>query len=276
MDAVWFVDNTPGSKQTVFAPSEAEAEWPVVYRSLGENHGIAYAQNVGIHEALALGFDHVLLLDQDSLLPTTVVKNLLAAEKHLQQKGVCVAAVGPTFVDVKTGLLNRVHHHTWFRLHKPTVDVGVALPIKTDWLIASGSLIRREVLEQAGTMLNELFIDAVDMEWGLRAKSLGMHSFVVPSAQIRHDVGDSNGRLLGVTVVLHGKLRNYYIVRNWVYLLRLPSMGMRWRTGAVPHVIKFMLVHLWFSKERRTQWTYFVRALKDGIAGRMGRYAETQ
>lgn len=34
---------------------------------LGENYGIAYAQNVGVREALSCGGEFILLLDQDSV-----------------------------------------------------------------------------------------------------------------------------------------------------------------------------------------------------------------
>lgn len=274
MDLVVFIDNTPGARGDAFRPNDSEAAWPVTYRPLGDNLGIAAAQNEGIRVALVQGFTHVLLLDQDSLLPAETVSKLLAGESMLLAQGASVAAVGPVFLDAKTGLPGRAHHHTWFHLHKPPMDVNAPAPIRTDWLIASCSLIRRSVLERAGLMRAELFIDAVDMEWGLRAKSLGLDSFVVPDARITHDVGDDSGRLLGVVVILHGKLRNYYIVRNWMYLLRLRSMGFRWRTGAIPHVLKFVLVHMWFSQERGAQLRYFLRALRDGITGRMGRYAE--
>lgn len=272
MDSVWFIDNTPGTCATSYTPL-GESPWPVTYRALGENLGIAFAQNLGMREALLEGFDHVLLLDQDSLLPAYTVNKLLAAEARLLADGTLLAAVGPVFLDAKTGLPNRVHHHKWFRLHKAAVDRSATDPIETDWLIASSSLIRRETLEEVGMMREELFIDAVDMEWGMRAKSLGLRSFIVSDAPISHDIGESSGRFLGVVVIVHSSLRNYYIVRNWTYLFRVQTMGKRWRTGTIPYVIKFVLVHLWLSPQRWVQWKYFARAMRDGITGRMGRYA---
>ncbi len=271
VSAVWFVDNTPGSAGPQYQPQPGEAAWEVIYRPLGANQGIAHAQNVGMAASFAEGCDHVLLLDQDSMLPSGIVAKLLAAEARLIQQGSPVAAVGSVFVDRKTGLPGKIHHHSWLRMRKPFVDLQAVEPLETDWLIASGSLIRRSVVEQVGTMREELFIDTVDMEWGLRARSQGLRSFVVPTAQITHSVGDSFARLLGTRIIVHTETRNYYIARNWFYLLRVKTMGMRWRSGALPHLAKFLLAHIWLAQDRRRAAMLFGRALWDAARGRMGR-----
>lgn len=273
VDAVWLIDNTPGSTGQQFPPLHSgELPWPVQYRPLGDNHGIAVAQNVGLREVLAQGYEQMLLLDQDSLLPDGTIRRLLEAQDRLLEQGRAVAAVGPVFVDRKTGLPGRTHRHRWFRLQKLRVDLASAVPVETDWLIASGSLMRRSVLEQVGPMREELFIDAVDMEWGLRARSLGLQSFVVPNAPIAHSVGDSFAKLFGSSVILHGELRNYYITRNWLYLLQVRTMGARWRSGALPHLGKFLLAHLWLASDRGRMARVFGRALLDAAQARMGRY----
>ena len=271
VSAVWFIDNTPGMTGSHYVPEPGEAAWDVVYKPLEDNHGIAYAQNLGMAALFAQGYDHVLLLDQDSLLPAGTVDKLLTAEARLLAQGIQVAAVGPVFVDAKTGLPGKVHHHTWLRLRKPFVNLEAVEPLETDWLIASGSLLRRSVLEQVGPMREELFIDTVDMEWGMRARSQRLRSFVVPTAQITHSVGDAFARLLGTSVILHNETRNYYIARNWFYLLRVKTMGIRWRSGALPHLAKFLLAHLWLAQSRGRLLKLFARSLRDGAQGRMGR-----
>lgn len=271
VSAVWFIDNTPGSAGPQYQPQPGEAAWEVVYRPLGDNQGIAHAQNVGMTASFAEGCNRILLLDQDSMLPAGTVAKLLAAETRLVKQGSPVAAVGPVFVDRKTGLPGKTHHHRWLRLRKPFVDLQAVEPLETDWLIASGSLMRRSVMEQVGMMREELFIDTVDMEWGLRARSQGLRSFVVPTAQITHSVGDSFARLLGTSIILHTETRNYYIARNWFYLLRVKTMGMRWRSGALPHLAKFLLAHIWLAQDRGRMAMLFGRALWDAARGRMGR-----
>ena len=274
VDALWFVDNTPFGQQENKVTAQAMSAWDAHYRAFEENRGIAAAQNLGIGEAIAAGFTHVLLLDQDTLLASGVIQGLLAAEHLLLNLGVDVAAVGPVFIDRKTELPGKTHHHRWFRLSKPFVDLHSVSPIETDWLIASGSLIRSVVFQRSGLMLSDLFIDAVDTEWGLRARSLGLRSFVVPTVRINHSVGDSFIRLCGVSVIMHSERRNYYIARNWIYLLRLQSMGPHWRSGVLLRLAKFLLVHSWFTHNKGRMIRLFSRALHDGARGRLGPYVE--
>jgi rhamnosyltransferase len=269
---IFFIDNTPGCTGERYALQSEQGVWNVVYSALGNNLGIAQAQNVGIHQAFARNCEHVLLVDQDSVLPDGTVATLLRGEQNLLRLGRRVAAVGPVFVDVKTALPGKTHFHTWLGLRKSFVDLQATEPLETDWLIASGSLIRRSVLEQVGCMRAELFIDAVDMEWGLRARSQGLCSFIVPTAQIVHSVGDSFVRFFGASVILHSEIRNYYIARNWLYLLRIPTMGARWRSGALPHISKFFMLHLFLATDRIGLFKVLVRALLDAVQGRMGRY----
>lgn len=272
VDRVWFIDNTPGASAGQYVPRKEMPAWEVTYLPLGDNMGIAVAQNTGIAAVRAAGYDHVLLLDQDSLLPAETIGKLAAAEARLLAEGRWVAAVGPVFVDEKTGHPGKTHHHRWLGFSKPFVDLRATEPLETDWLIASGSLVRTVVLDEVGGMREDLFIDAVDMEWGLRARSLGLQSFVVPAAQITHNIGDSFARLLGSSVILHSEVRDYYIARNWLYLLRVRSMGTRWRSGALPHLAKFLLAHTWLAPDRPRRVRLFGRALRDAWSGRMGRY----
>ena len=62
---------------------------------LGDNLGIAAAQNRGIGWAQGRGFEYVLLLDQDSEPAGNMVERLRNAFDALQAEGEPVAAVGP-------------------------------------------------------------------------------------------------------------------------------------------------------------------------------------
>src|SRR6185437_17012022 len=96
------------------------------------------------------GCSHVLLLDQDSALPRDMIRELLHAEHQLADAGERVAAVGPLFVDEKTGSFSRLIRHSYLRVHKIAVDQTSERPVETDYLIASGSLIRCVVINDIG------------------------------------------------------------------------------------------------------------------------------
>jgi rhamnosyltransferase len=265
------IDNTP-------VPTEIVQQWlascegRIQYEPLGENKGIAFAQNIGILLALKAGASHILLLDQDSAVPPNMVSLLLRAELDLLHKGQCVAAVGPAFIDEKTGERSSPFRQGYFRATKIEIDEGSTAPVETEYVIASGSLIRRVAIEEVGMMLEGLFIDLVDIEWGLRAKSKGYRSYVIPSVVIRHSVGERAIRAFGRNIYLHSDIRNYYKIRNCGYLLRMRYMGMRWRISNVLRVPKFVAIYSILSDHKLRTLTLLFRACMDGARAKMGRY----
>lgn len=240
------------------------------YKALGANAGIAAAQNIGIQHAFDEGYSHVLLLDQDSALPPRMVDDLLAAERQLLQSGEQVGAVGPVFRDEKTGELSPAIRHLGVRVRKIKITPSQSVPVQADYLISSGSLIRTSVLRQVGTMRDELFIDWVDIEWGLRARRQGLQCFLIPGVIMTHSIGDASVRLLAKRINLHNEVRNYYIVRNATYLLRLPTMGWSWRVITFFKIPQYVVFYSWHSANRWKSVALLLRAVMDGLLGRLG------
>lgn len=268
VDRVFVVDNTPSWDSNV-PEILAHVADKLVYRANGFNAGLASAQNAAIRSAIQEGHTHVLLLDQDSALAKDAVDGLLTAERSLLQTGMQVSAVGPLFIDEKSGQRSHAVRHSGLRVHWHTITGEEKEPIETDYLIASGSLIRTSVLKQVGLMRDELFIDWVDAEWAYRAQGCGFTAYVVPSVVMRHSVGDSTGEFLGRRIYLHGTARNYYIVRNAMYLLQNPQMSWRWRMTMLMYVPKYILVHSWLANNRWRSLGHMLRGVRDGVTRRM-------
>jgi rhamnosyltransferase len=262
------VDNTPRPGGSVPITLE-HPRLAISYHANGKNEGLAAAQNFGIDRAIREGFTHVLLLDQDSALPEDAVQGLLAAERSLLERGQQVAAVGPLFIDEKTGERSRGVRHVGLRVRWFPIPLAETQPVKTDYLIASGSLIRTSVLMHIGPMRDELFIDWVDTEWAYRASSAGYRNYIVPRVIMKHSVGDATGELLGKRFNLHSPVRNYYIVRNAVYLLRDRRMSRHWRMTMILYVPKYILVHSLLAQNRLQSFRQMLRAVWDGLRKNM-------
>ena len=269
VDKVVAVDNTPELQTPPVAFFE-RFPYPVSYIHLGSNKGIAEAQNIGIQEAINTGSTHVLLLDQDSMLLPDMVTKLIAAEAGLLKMGVNVAAVGPQFIDEKTGTASRAIHRGFLIVRKIRLDRSSSEPVETDNLIASGSIIRTSAMRSVGMMRDDLFIEFVDTEWCLRAQSLGHKSYCVPSAVMMHSTGDAALRICGKEIYVHNNLRRYYKLRNAIYLMGLPSMGWRWRSYTLRWIPYYFLVSLIISPHKFRSARLFLKALWDGFLGRLG------
>ncbi len=270
---VLLVDNTPaGSQQVVKELAQQASGRGVAITLLGENRGIAAAQNEGIQQARELGFSHVVLFDQDSSPATNFVSGLMGAHSRLTAQGANVAAVGPVFVDTKSGKRSPAIRVGRWGLEYTAVDDGIRAPVPTDYLIASGSLIALDVVSAVGPMREELFIDWVDIEWCLRAKGLGFQSYLVPQVMMDHSVGDAVVTVLGRQIDLHSDLRNCYMVRNAAFLLRDSRLPRAWRWSVLLRLPAFVAVYSWHSLSR-SPWRAMrrlLRACAEGFRGEVG------
>ena len=272
VDVIFVVDNTPDNE---LLPEEellpGNLKVPIHYTAQGENTGIAAAQNTGIRQALAGAASHIILFDQDSVPAAGMVQALLSAESALIHEGLRVAAVGPVSIDERDGSVFPVVRYSFLGLRTITVDLSNSTAVEAHFLMASGCLIRASVLSTVGMMREDLFIDWVDNEWGLRARNMGLRCYVVPEARMTHRVGDGVVSILGKPVHLHTETRNYYLLRNAIYLMRARTMGLRWKLSFLPRLPFYLVIYPLLAKHKLRHFATLLRALLDGMHGRLGR-----
>ena len=226
VDKIILIDNTPINHGGVV---ENFSNISVEKILLKENRGIAAGHNIGITWARKHDYSHVLLMDQDSIAASDMVEKLTEASVALKKKGKKVAAVGPNIIDSRSGLpLAFVKQQKNFmrRVYCSNNEY-----IRVVHIISSGSLIQLKVLDEVGDMEEGLFIDSVDIEWGLRAGHKGFNCYAIGMAQLHHKLGDTviNSPLLGKRQVLvHGPVRYYYQFRNSIALYKRPYTSVSW------------------------------------------------
>lgn len=245
--------------------------------ALGANLGIGEAQNVGIRLARERGADAVLLSDQDSLPAPDMVGRLLEglararAEAHegLRRPP---AAVGPVTIDERNpGAALLFSDHRWGprRAALPATD-GALVP--ATFLIASGCLIPMSAIDAVGPMNSSWFIDHIDLEWGLRASRAGFGLYGVVGARLEHSLGDRTQRIPGRSrdVHIHSPLRNYYMVRNTVLLIRSGLLLTAWRWGYAGWITKYAVFYILAVPPRLRRARLMGSALVHGLRGRTG------
>ncbi|WP_325344842.1 glycosyltransferase family 2 protein [Xylophilus sp.] len=264
--AVAIVDN--GSREDVAGwlaqqPSAVGARHAVL--PLGANRGIAAAQNAGIAWARTHGASHVLLMDQDSVPAPGMVAVLLATAASRPD----AAAVGPRYLDSRQDNPPPFIRVEGLRLHRHACVPGRPV-VPVDYLIASGCLIPMAVLDAAGTMREDLFIDYVDIEWGLRAKAAGLQSYGACEAAMAHTLGEAPLRFAGRAIPVHSPLRHYYHVRNAVLIYREPWVPLNWKlVDGWRLLLKFGFYSL-ITPPRRQHFSIMLRGLWHGLRGRAG------
>lgn len=234
-----------------------------------ENVGLGRAINRAADYARTRGFQHLLIMDQDSIVDPDMVATLRGRLIDLQRAH-RVAAVGPQFRDQRTGEQAPFVRIGFPLNHKLFGGPGQA--VACDFLISSGTLLPLEVLDHVGGMDEGLFIDNVDIEWGSRARYRGFKLFGICDAGMRHRIGDlvRVSPLLPRAVVVHSPTRLYYMMRNRVLLYQRAEVPRLWMAQDVPRLVMKFLSTALFIKPRAAYVASMLRGLRDGLRGRDG------
>lgn len=235
------------------------------------NIGIAAAQNQGVSHARAVGFTHVLLLDQDTVLAPGMVSDLAENLKVLEQKQGRIAAIGPAYFELNSQRQTRAYRAERLRLARLSL-VGETHPVASDFIIASGSLVPLHVLETVGGFKEDLFIDLVDVEWCFRARAAGYRSYLSPTASVEHRLGSGIASIGARRVVVHTPIRNYYWVRNALWLARQPRIPLAWRLYFISRSLGFLITYTTVADKRLLRLKLIGRGVLDNFANRLGKY----
>ena len=238
--------------------------------SMEGNAGIAAAHNAGIQWARNRGAEFVLLMDQDSIPASDMMEKLLSSLSECPMP----SAVGPRYLDDRQNNpppFIRIRGLSLERCACASSDTVV----EVDYLISSGCLIPMAVLDKVGGMREDLFIDYVDIEWGLRARSHGFQSYGVCSAHMRHSLGENPIKFFSKNIPVHSPLRHYYHFRNAVLLYRESWLPLNWRlVDAWRLCLKFGFYAL-FAKPRRAHWRMMTLGIWHGLRGKGGKLEAT-
>ena len=272
VDSIIFSDNSEDKiiKENVTNWINQLISSDIIYLDLHKNHGIAYAQNRGIEVAKERGARFVLLLDQDSALPNSMVSDLVSVYEGLMNTNHKVATVGPSFLDEKSNALARIIRYDNIGIQKIIPDESKDFE-RAHHIISSGSLIPIKILDEVGGMKESLFIDMVDTEWCIRAKRQGYDSYVAPRIIMRHSIGDEFVSVGQRKVNLHSDFRNYFIVRNSVYVVLYEQISLNFKVAQLTRVPLYILFYSYHSKRRLYSLGLLTKAVVDGISKNMGK-----
>ena len=235
------------------------------------NLGVGAALNQGCRHAVSLGFDWVLLMDQDSVPAPTMVASLLNAwATHPDREKVFIMA--PRY-EAGEGVEAVYLSFRGIWPKKGNFGPGVEYLEPTE-AITSGSLVRTDAFRRIGYFTEELFIDFVDTEFCLRLADIGLHVVVPRNAFLHHSLGKADKmNFFGKTLLTlnHLPIRRYYISRNRVHLMktyssRFPSFFLFHLRETFIDLVRVSL----FEEGRWEKAKYSLRGIRDGIHGKLG------
>jgi len=241
------VDNASKNKAEIRQLCQSDA---FQYIELDKNYGIAYAQNQGIIYALDSKTDYVLLMDQDSYPEKSMVAHLL---DNFTSDAI---AVGPAHVDSRSGNQSFFLTNINGMPKRAYTKSSTQDQIEAAFLISSGTLIDLQKLSSVGGKRSNYFIDHVDTEWAIRSINCGYKLYGIPSATMFHSLGDAVEKVwfLGEReVAYHSPLRDYYMFRNTLLMLRDLKIKFIWRVFFIWRLAQFAGYFLIFAGEKRAR-----------------------
>ena len=268
------VDNGSSSSLVKEVENLSEKFYCRLFKNAG-NLGVAAAQNIGIEIARKQGFEYVILFDQDSKPEGSMVRILLNALLTKRIEGIQVAAVGPSYCDHRQNNpppFIRIKHCSVYRVACSSENDVV----EVEYLISSGCLIPIAVLDMVGSMKDDLFIDYVDIEWGLRARAKGFISFGVCAAKMAHDLGDTPIKVFGKAFPVRSPLRHYYHFRNAISMYSRKDINLAWKIADGRRLAYRFLFYALFAKPRLTHLRMMCKGIKHGFFTKLGQHSETQ
>lgn len=266
------IDNGSANQQQILACAQSRLKSIALFWiPIDDNVGLAKALNMGILCAEKNGFTHVILFDQDTIVPKTLVNELARQFLSLTSQGARVGAIGPTYVDPRT---NSEYPQCIIRgalLKKVWPSASDNESMEVSFIITSGSFFSIDAVRDIGWMREDFFIDCVDIEWCFRARHKGYKIFCTKTAAMLHTIGDRRVRSLGRDVSIHSPKRRYYMARNSIYLIRLPTVPLVYRARQVVMTFFRVPLFLWSVKFSPIYIKSIFFGIVDGVFTRLNK-----
>lgn len=240
--------------------------------SLEKNYGIAKAINIGVEAARRDHHSYVMLFDQDSVPQDGLLEEMLTTAQELMGTDNQVAAIGPRLYDPRSGVFFKFALFKWGIWKKIGCHSGSGDLIPCEFINSSGSLIFLNQWKRIGPFREDFFIDHVETEWYMRARYLGLKCYGYCSrSYLEHYMGDDVCRYWfgGWRYMPHrSPERHYTIVRNGIWMWKFKHTPMAWVVNSLVKVCFTLLYFSLFDKERKKQFIYTLKGIRDGLSGK--------
>jgi rhamnosyltransferase len=230
---------------------------------------IIFSENIGLSIAINTGIDYglkdfrikfFLFLDQDSTIELNDYEILKREIICLINLGQPVGLLCPTLIDESR---NTAYDQSSKDSSTLVTEINIAA--------TSGCLMPKSALIKIGRMDENLFIDFIDYEWCLRARSLNFKIYRSNKSRMLHNIGNYSVNIFGQIKPIHlSPYRQYYIIRNYFHLLRLKHIDTSWKLLYAFKTIRRFFYYFIFASNIYGK-KLICKALLDGISNKFGK-----
>lgn len=242
-----------------------------------ENIGIGAGLSWAIAWAIEQEYDFLWTFDQDSIPQKDCLIQLLSGYKIIKSSQDFIGIIAPTAIDYRSHqtVPGAIFYRDGFTPYQPPNQEGY---YECDAPITSGSLIVLSAAKTVSLPRTDLFIDGIDLDYGLRLKRAGFHNFIVISAIMQHNFGTPVQIKFfhkKRSLQKYSALRHYYICRNHTYLETRYAQGI-YQISSMMKRIKYMLSNMFwimlydFDNQQLKLWACLLGTYH-GLTGKLGK-----
>ncbi len=214
-----------------------------------ENLGLAKALNYGLSELLnILSLEWIILLDQDSVLESNYISDLLSIMKREVLEMDRIWAVRGVEKNDRKENVKKTNHRIKY--------------IKSS--IMSASLIRVEALKSLH-FRDDFFVDLVDSDFYYQIRKSDHDVLLINGVFFKHQLGKTIN-MSGRKISYHNGTRIYYIVRNGLILLLEGKSELK-----LSLVLTFSIFPTIYVEGFKKTVKYYMRGLIDGFKYKVGK-----
>lgn len=196
VDLLYVIDNSIEKNDSRLIKSKK-----IKYIFNNENKGLSIPYNDACELARKDGYKWLLTMDQDTRFEKNVLNVLKDKIEHTDTSDIGIVVAW---------------HNTKLHVPKPKEDIDYPLDV-----MSSGNLVNLDIHKKLGGFKDWLFIDGIDIEYGLNLRKHGFKIMRVNTVEMIHNLGDLYYKKVlnkEILVTNHSALRRYYMVRNYLYI----------------------------------------------------------
>lgn len=254
------VDNA-SSEETLLQLRELACLPTVELLQNSENQGIARALNQAAELAARSGAQWILSFDQDTVVRDDLLRCLIDV---FTSSGSSAPIIGSNY-------WNSAKQRRFIRCSQHSAKVYV----ERKTVITSGTLLWLGLFQEIGGFREDYFIDSVDHEYCLRARTNGYRVLLSCAELMNHSIGDDSKSGRRFIAHEHSAIRKYYMTRNTLVTVReyFPKDPL-WALCQIARLFAELLSVITLERDKYRKTRYYFRGVWDALAGRMGRIAE--
>ena len=251
IDILYVIDNSKNNNE-IKLPQNSK----IIYIFNNDNIGVSKALNMGAQKAIQNGYSWLLTMDQDTKFKQDTMSKLKEAIN--------------TFDTKKIGIITP-WHNTKLIINKPMEKIDYPIEVMT-----SGNLVNLDIYQKIGGYKDWMFIDGIDIEFGLNLNKNGYKIMRLNDVEIDHNLGDIQYKNLlwekDILCTNHNYLRRYYMVRNYLYIRDMYQDYNKEYVNKIAKQKRNIITILLFEKDKYRKIRNCLRGYLDYKKGITGKY----